>query len=94
MSFNWERSPVARSPISAVVTVYRDGGTISSVVESLARELGSLDRPFEILLVDDASMDDSPSKADELAKRFSQVRVLRHDKHQGQGAALRTGSRG
>jgi dolichol-phosphate mannosyltransferase len=91
MSFNWERSPIARSPISAVVTVYRDGGTITSVVEALVRELVSLDRTFEVLLVDDASMDDSPTKIDELAKRFPQVRMLRHDKHQGQGAALRTG---
>jgi dolichol-phosphate mannosyltransferase len=91
MSFNWERAPIARSPISAVVPVYRNAATVTSVVEALVQELKSLDRLFEILLIDDASPDETSTKLKELAQRFSQVKVLRHDTHQGQGAALRTG---
>jgi glycosyltransferase involved in cell wall biosynthesis len=91
MAFNWERTPIARSPISAIVPVYRHSSTITALVEELVRELQSLERPFEILLVDDASTDDTPAKLEDLAKRFSQVRVLKQEQHQGQGMALRRG---
>src|SRR5262245_56120321 len=91
MSFNWERTPIARSAISTVMPVYRDGGTVTAVVEALVSELKSLDRSFEIVAVDDASQDDSRAKLEELARRYSQVKILQHELHQGQGAALRTG---
>lgn len=91
MPFNWDRTPIAGSPISAVVPVYRNSGTVVGVIETLAKELSSLDRPWEILLVDDASPDETPAQLAELTQRFSQIKVIRHEQHQGQGAALRTG---
>jgi len=46
---------------------------------------------FEILLVDDASTDETPSLIQELLKDFPQLRVLQHHKRSGQSAGLRTG---
>ena len=52
---------------------------------------GSRPIDLEIIIVDDASSDDSLAVAQALAERFPEVRVLSHDRNQGKGAALRTG---
>lgn len=48
---------------------------------------------LEVLLVDDGSGDRSLAIAEDLAGRYPEIRVLRHAKNQGKGAALRTGFR-
>ena len=48
---------------------------------------------LEIIVVDDASKDDSLEIARDFASQHSQVAVLQHEINQGKGAALRTGIR-
>jgi glycosyltransferase involved in cell wall biosynthesis len=61
-------------------------------VTSWAAELARRERDFEVLVVDDGSGDDTAARAEALAAQVPQVRLLRHDKPQGPGAALRTGA--
>lgn len=49
-----------------------------------------LGRPFEILVVDDGSGDDSAKHAEAIAEKHSEVMVLKLEKPEGFGAALRT----
>ena len=49
-----------------------------------------LDR-FEVIVVDDGSRDETGARADKLAARFEEVRVVHHAENQGYGAALRSG---
>jgi glycosyltransferase involved in cell wall biosynthesis len=49
-----------------------------------------LDR-FEVIVVDDGSSDETGVRADKLAARYDEVRVVHHVQNQGYGAALRSG---
>jgi glycosyltransferase involved in cell wall biosynthesis len=64
---------------------------IEAVVMSWIAQLEALHRPWEILLVDDGSTDDTPMRADILAARHGGVRAIHHALQQGFGAALRSG---
>jgi len=46
---------------------------------------------LEIIIVDDASTDDSPSVAHNLKTCNKEIQVVHHEKNEGKGAALRTG---
>ena len=46
---------------------------------------------LEVIVVDDASSDSSYEKAQSLAIADPRIRVLRHERNQGKGAALHTG---
>ncbi len=45
----------------------------------------------EVIAVDDHSTDGSFELLERLAKQEARIRVLRHERNQGKGAALRTG---
>lgn len=45
----------------------------------------------ELVLVDDGSKDGSRELLDEIAAQFPDVRVVKHERNQGKGAALKTG---
>jgi glycosyltransferase involved in cell wall biosynthesis len=51
------------------------------------------DMKLEIIVVDDCSQDRSATIAHEIATRDPAIRLIRHERNQGKGAALRTGFR-
>ena len=73
----------AQPELTIVVPAFNEAGTIADVIERL-RAL-----PFElqIVVVDDCSTDDTASIAEGLAS----VELVRHERNQGKGAALRSG---
>jgi glycosyltransferase involved in cell wall biosynthesis len=65
---------------------------LAVIIEHLLEGLADLTRrPCEVIIVDDASDDATPEVAEELAKRFPQVRWLRHAAPQGLESAGQTG---
>lgn len=68
--------------VLVVIPVYNHGGTLRSVVERVL----ALHR--HVLVVDDGSTDLPPGALSDLP-----VRVIRHDRNRGKGAAIRTGAR-
>ena len=76
--------------VSVVVPVYNVRKYLKDCVESVyAQTFGD----FELLLIDDASMDGSGRLADELAAKDARARVIHLEKNGGQGPARNRGIR-
>jgi glycosyltransferase involved in cell wall biosynthesis len=73
--------------ISIVIPCYNEESTIESI---LARVRASEIENKEVIVVDDASTDGTASKLQALAQDGA-LRVIRHERNRGKGAALRTG---
>ena len=86
-----ELPPIANEALSVVLLADNDAVHLEKVVADWVTYLNGLDRDYEILLVDDGSMDGTVKLTTPLTDRFRRVKVLRHPARQGEGAALRTG---
>jgi dolichol-phosphate mannosyltransferase len=78
--------------LSIVMPCYNEARTLRAC---LKRTLAIQDEALrlKIIVVDDASTDDSLAIARDVASQNSEVTVLQHEINQGKGAALRTGIR-
>ncbi|MBN2370419.1 MAG: glycosyltransferase family 2 protein [Vicinamibacteria bacterium] len=71
---------------------FNEQDNIEKAVNDAYRAVSSLVGAFEIIVVDDGSHDETPSRlAALLAERGEQLRVVRHDEKRGYGVALRDG---
>jgi glycosyltransferase involved in cell wall biosynthesis len=86
-----ERPPIAKEPISLILVAHNAAADLDVVLRAWSSFLDSLIRPFEIILVNDGSTDETPTVADMLASRSSRLRIIHHTTRQGFGAALRSG---
>jgi glycosyltransferase involved in cell wall biosynthesis len=86
-----ERPPIATQPISLVLPAYNAAAHVESMVRTWHTQFTALARPFEIIIVDDGSNDDTPMLADMLPTHLSHIQVVHHSTPQGFGAALRAG---
>lgn len=79
-----------RELISLIIPCYNEEKTLDSCVERclVLKEHGV---DVELIIVDDCSTDGSYRVAQELASRYEEVTVVRHERNRGKGAALRTG---
>ncbi|GHU92415.1 hypothetical protein FACS189479_01280 [Spirochaetia bacterium] len=82
--------------LSLIIPCYNEAQTIESCImrvrdmaegQSGSKPLFSL----EIIVVDDASTDGSLAILEHTAVKYPEIRVLKHEKNRGKGAALRTG---
>jgi glycosyltransferase involved in cell wall biosynthesis len=77
--------------LSIFFPAYNDSGTIASMVVGALQAARSLTPDFEVIVVNDGSVDSTPNIADELARTYPEVRVIHHGMNRGYGGALRTG---
>jgi dolichol-phosphate mannosyltransferase len=75
--------------LSVVIPCYNEAALEDCVNGVLSIEDDTL--ALEVIIVDDGSTDGSLQVAEELANRVPGIVVLRHERNQGKGAALRTG---
>ncbi|HUR53268.1 MAG TPA: glycosyltransferase family 2 protein [Gemmataceae bacterium] len=79
-----------RDGITAVVPVHDAADRLDKLIPAWAAALDKLDRPYEILVVDDGSTDTTPTVLEKLAARVPHLRVLKHEARRGFGASLKT----
>ncbi len=80
-----------KTRLSVVIPCFNERETLRECLERVL-SIGDSDLSLEIIIVDDCSTDGSHAIALELSEKYpEQVTVLRHQKNQGKGAALRTG---
>ena len=78
--------------ISLCIPVYNDEATIRALTVRANDMLGRLADEYEIIIVNDASPDNSGTIAIELAKDFPNfVRVIHHSQNRNYGAAIKSG---
>ena len=82
-----------RQPIdvSVVCPFYNEEGILEQAVMRLVEKLRTLDAEWELLIVNDGSVDDSGAVAHGIAEREPRVRALGYGVNRGRGHALRHG---
>jgi len=79
--------------LSVFFPAYNDSGTIASMVIRAVQAASEATPDYEVIIVDDGSVDATAEIADELARTYPNVRVVHHPKNRGYGGALQTGFR-
>ena len=82
---------VVANSLSVVLPVRNAESTLQKQLLELLEVLDDLRATFEVLVVDDASSDQTEEVAFELARRYPQVRLLRSSEPQGTAAAIQAG---
>lgn len=76
---------------SIVVPLFNEEENIFPLVQKIIEAVGENPRFLEIVLVDDGSGDATADLALSLAEQDERVRLVRHERNRGLGAAIRTG---
>jgi GT2 family glycosyltransferase len=77
--------------VSVVVATHNRVGLLDRLVVALQSQVGA--PTFEVVIVDDASTDDTPAALDRIQREWPAVRALRLDHNQGPAAARNAGWR-
>jgi glycosyltransferase involved in cell wall biosynthesis len=77
--------------LSVLLPVLNGQSSLAATATEILEILPELTSCFELVIIDDGSTDATVEIADELARRYPQVIVLRHGKTLGAAAALRAG---
>jgi glycosyltransferase involved in cell wall biosynthesis len=85
------RAPGARPSISAFFPAYNDVGSIGKIIHTMAWLLPNLADDYEVVVVDDGSVDGTGALVDRLAREYPFLRAIHHGVNRGYGAALITG---
>ncbi len=77
--------------VSVVVPIYNEVENIPLLYDAVTKVMQQLDRPYELILVNDGSKDGSTAALEQLAQRDSRVKVIEFRKNYGQTAAMQAG---
>lgn len=77
--------------LSVIVPVFNEEDNLRPLYQSVVQALEPLDRPFEIVLVDDGSADETFEIAKDLASQDTRVRVIKFRRNYGQTPAMVAG---
>src|SRR2546429_9510370 len=77
--------------LSVVVPCYNEEQRLPRTIELIERYLDARAEPYELILVDDGSVDGTRRGMDEAAARHAAVRILALPKNRGKGRALAAG---
>ncbi len=86
--------PAEATEIAILVPMFNESGNVDPLVHEVAAAFGSDSRLWELILVDDASTDDTWERILSAQATDPRVRGLRHSRNQGQSAAVWTGIAG
>ncbi len=77
--------------VSVVIPVYNEEECVELLCERLHQSLSTLDRTYEVILVDDGSTDQSWPKLQECLAQYPAFRAIRFRRNFGQTAAMSAG---
>jgi len=80
-----------RSSLSVVMPVFNEAGQLDITIAKTVSSLNMLGIEYEIVIVNDASRDNTPAIAQAQTRKYVNIRVVHHQFNQGIGRAFRTG---
>jgi len=80
-----------RYTLSLIIPCYNEARTIEECIDRVLDISNEQDFSLEIIVVDDASTDGSWQILEKLATEHNGIKIFKHEKNRGKGAALRTG---
>ena len=83
--------PPSAIVLSLVIPAWNEAAGIQRAIIEATEAFDELGWDHEILVVDDGSTDGTAEQVEEIASLRSHIRVVRHSRNLGYGAALRTG---
>ena len=81
----------SKKKLAVIIPVFNEGGAISQNLEEIRGAIRSIGIPFEILLVDDGSTDNSWAEIATLTENCCEVRAIRFSRNFGKEAAILAG---
>jgi Glycosyl transferase family 2 len=85
------RDPRLLPGLSVVLPCYDEAANVAAAVHAARRAAARVADACEVVVVDDGSGDETAAIAAAEAARDARVRVVRHERNRGYGAAVRTG---
>ena len=77
--------------ITIVIPAYNEAGRITPTLRITVEYMRSRKEPFEVLVVDDGSRDDTVEVVEAVGRDLPEVRCLRNPSNMGKGAAVKNG---
>ncbi|GAB4027653.1 MAG: hypothetical protein Fur0011_6180 [Candidatus Microgenomates bacterium] len=81
------------SSLSIFVPTYNEEANISLVIEDVLKYVPSLANKWELIVINDGSIDQTARIAKSYSERYSEIRLINHARNRGYGAAVKTGLR-
>ena len=77
--------------LSVVIPAHNESARLPATLQAVLSLLQSRSEPFEVVVVDDGSTDDTAELVQRVCRESPEVRLLRHPTNIGKGAAVRNG---
>lgn len=77
--------------ISIIVPIYNEEGYITKSISNIVNGLKNSPFEKEIIIIESGSTDKSPYIADELARKYKEVKTFHQNKREGLGSAIKLG---
>src|SRR5688572_17923641 len=77
--------------LSLVIPAYNEQENIPTLLQRVEASLSRVQRPFEVIIIDDGSTDQTPRLLEEAMRERPWLRVLRMQRNSGQSAAFEAG---
>jgi glycosyltransferase involved in cell wall biosynthesis len=90
-SMNDPPRPPAEIELTVIAPMYNEAKNVNSTIASIAELLSTFEKPWELLLVDDGSTDNTLEIARKAEKEIDNLRIISYPVNCGRGKALRTG---
>ena len=79
------------SSISVFFPAFNDEKTIGGLVKEVFEILPSIAQKYEVIVINDGSIDGTAQVLEKLAKKYKDFKVVTHEKNCGYGGALKSG---
>ncbi len=80
-----------KESITVFFPLYNDEATVEKLVNDTLSLLESITDDYELILVNDGSIDNTGVICSRLANKNAKIKVIQHEKNKGYGAALKAG---